>query len=232
MKLFIRTIVFIAVSLVLAMAASAQSARKAPEQLGTVIFPNSCQPSVQAKFARAVALLHSFWWREGERAFREVLAEDPSCAIATWGVAAILIGNPFATGPTADDARRAQEAIAQGRAIGAKTERERAYIDAIAQYYDHFADRTHPQRLKALSDAFDLVATRYPDDDEAQTFDALYLISTQDPTDKSFAATLKAAGILEVQFKKHPDHPGVAHYLIHMRLDRFCCQQRALRGSG
>ena len=80
MNLVDRAIAGIFISMFLATAAFAQSAGTPPEQLGTVIFLNSCQPSVQAKFTRAVALLHSFWWREGERAFREVLAEDPACA--------------------------------------------------------------------------------------------------------------------------------------------------------
>jgi len=69
--------------------------------------------------------------------------------------------------------------------------------------------------VKSLADAFEVVAKRFPQDDEAQIFYALYLTATQSPNDKTFADTLKAAQILEPQFKKHPDHPGVAHYLIH-----------------
>jgi len=205
----------IALWLVMAPAAWAQPPGKPPEQLGTVSFANSCQPAAQATFQRGVALLHSFWFREGEKTFREVLERDPSCAIVTWGMATILIGNPFATGPTPTEARRAQEAIERGRAIGAQTERERAFIEAIAAYYDRFADRSHGARLKSLSDAFEGVATRFPADDEAQIFSALYLTATQSPADKTFSTTLRAAAILEAQFQKHPDHPGVAHYLIH-----------------
>lgn len=188
---------------------------KAPEALGKVAFANSCSPAVQADFERGVALLHSFWFQEGRKAFQEVLDRDPGCAIATWGIAAIDIGNPFAAGASPAQAQEAQAAIARGRTIGAKTERERLYIDAIAAYYDHFAERPHGARMKSLSDAFEALAARYPKDDETQIFSALYLVATQDPTDKSFARTLKAAGILEAQFARHPDHPGVAHYLIH-----------------
>jgi len=160
-------------------------------------------------------MLHSFWFQQGEKAFREVLERDPSCAIANWGIAAILIGNTFAGGATVEDARKAKEAIQRGRLIGAKTERERFYIEAIAEYYDRFSDRSHSARMKSLADAFEVVANRFPKDDEAQIFYAIYLTATQSPTDKTFADTLKAAQILEPQFKKHPDHPGVAHYLIH-----------------
>jgi tetratricopeptide (TPR) repeat protein len=196
-------------------AAWAQTPAKPPGQLGKVSFANSCAPAAQASFERAVALLHSFWWREGEKAFREVLERDPNCAIATWGIATILIGNTFATGPTPAQAQQAKEAIERGRAIGAKTERERFFIEAVAEYYDRFGDRSHGQRIKSLSDAFENVARRFPEDDEAQIFSAIYLTATQQPSEQTFASALKAAAILEVQFKKHPDHPGVAHYLIH-----------------
>jgi tetratricopeptide (TPR) repeat protein len=202
------------IALSLVTAAPAQTG-KPPEQLGKVSFANSCSPAVQADFTRAVALLHSFWWQEGERAFRGVLERDPGCAIATWGIATILIGNTFGTGPASAQAQQAREAIARGRAIGAKTERERYFIEAIAEYYERFGERAHGARMKSLSDAFEIVAKRYPGDDEAQIFSAIYLTATQSPTEKTFASALKAAGILEAQFKKHPDHPGVAHYLIH-----------------
>ncbi len=185
------------------------------EKLGTVSFANSCNEAVQPELQRAVALLHSFWWDEGDRAFREVLQQDPGCAIATWGIATIAIGNPFAAGASPADAAAAQQAIAQGRAIGTTTDRERGYIDAVATYYDRFAERSNPARLRSLADAFEGLAKRFPDDDETQIFSALYLAATQPPTDKSFARARRAAAILNPQFAKHPDHPGVAHYLIH-----------------
>ena len=127
----------------------------------------------------------------------------------------ILIGNTFAGNASAQDAQKAREAIQRGRLTGAKAERERYYIEAIAEYYDRFGDRPHGARMKSLADAFEAVAKKFPKDDEAQIFYALYLTATQSPTDKTFADTLKAAQILEPQFKKHPHHPGVAHYLIH-----------------
>jgi tetratricopeptide (TPR) repeat protein len=188
---------------------------KAPEQLGKVAFANSCSAEVQPIFARGVALLHSFWWQEGKKAFQNALDQDPSCAIATWGIAAIDLGNPFASGPTPAQAQDAEAALARGRSIGAKTERERRYINAMASYYQQFAERSHAARMRSLADAFAVLATQFPGDDEAQIFAALYLVGTQDPSDKSFARTLQGAGILEAQFARHPDHPGVAHYLIH-----------------
>ena len=193
----------------------AQAQQKAQEQLGKVSFQTSCDRKVQPQFDRAVAMLHSFWFQQGEKAFREILERDPSCAIANWGIAAILIGNTFAGAATPEDAQKAKEAIQRGRLTGAKTERERFYIEAIAEYYDRFNDRPHGARMKSLADAFEVVAKKFPKDDEAQIFYAIYLTATQSPNDKTFADTLKAAQILEPQFKKHPNHPGVAHYLIH-----------------
>ena len=185
-------------------------------QLGKVSFSTSCDPKVQADFDRAVAMLHSFWYSYGEKAFREVLAKDPNCAIATWGIAAILMSNPLAgTGASPKGAEQARLAIEQGRKIGAKTQRERDYIEAVAAYYDDWANRPERERQVSRAKAYEALAARYPQDDEAQIFSALYIAGTQTQADQTYAAYLKAAGILEKQFVKYPDHPGVAHYLIH-----------------
>ena len=205
-----RTVFAVALSVLATSAVAADPA----EKLGSVSFANSCSAAVQPKLQRAVALLHSFWWGEGDKAFREVLAQDPGCAIAGWGIAALAIGNPYASGATPDGAKKAQEAIEQARAAGAKTERERGYIEAVAAYYDKFSERPHPARMRSLADAFEKLAKEYPDD-ETQIFSAIYLVSTQPPADKTVARAMQGAAILEAQFKKRQDHPGVAHYLIH-----------------
>ena len=196
-------------------AAAAPMAGPANEKLGTVAFANSCSPEAQESFERGVALLHSFAFAAGEKAFREALDRDPACAIATWGIATILIGNTFALGPSPENAERAVAAIERGRAIGAKTQRERDYIEAIAAFYERFAERPQAARMRSLADAFEALAARYNNDDETQIFSALYLTASQPLRDKSYARALKAAAILDAQFAKHPDHPGVAHYLIH-----------------
>jgi tetratricopeptide (TPR) repeat protein len=185
-------------------------------KLGKVHFENSCSPAVQGEFDRAVAMLHSFWYSAAEDTFRDVLAKDPDCAIATWGIAAILMSNPLAgSGASPKGAEKSQAAIAQGRKIGAKTPRERDYIEAVAAYYDDFSNRSERARQEARAKAFEALAARYPDDDEAQIFAALYLAATQSQADQTYAAYLKAAAVLEKEFAKYPDHPGVAHYLIH-----------------
>jgi tetratricopeptide (TPR) repeat protein len=206
----------ILLSILLSSATAAWSqAHQPPEKLGEVSFATSCDPSVRPQFERAVALLHSFWFPQGEKAFREVLERDPTCAIAAWGVASIRIGNTFAGTATAEDAEQARQIIERGRAIGFKTERERFYLEAVAEYWNGFAARAHGARMQSLANAFEKVAGKFPGDDEAQIFYGIYLTATQAPTEKTFAAALKSAGILEAQFAKHPSHPGVAHYLIH-----------------
>ena len=211
-----RRIAVLLLALTLSTPSSGQAQTRSAEQLGAVDFPNSCAPAVQATFQRGVAMLHSFRYAETEKTFREVLAQDPSCAIATWGIAAILMDNPLAAvGSSAEWAERAQRAIDEGRRIGAKTQRERDYIDAVAAYYQDWGSRPERERQQSRAKAFEALAARYPADDEAQIFYALYLSATQSLADQSYATYLKAAAILEKQFAKHPDHPGVAHYLIH-----------------
>jgi tetratricopeptide (TPR) repeat protein len=145
-----------------------------------------------------------------------VLKDDPQCAIATWGIASILMSNPLAgQGASPKGAEAAQAAIDEGRRIGAKTERERDYIEAVATYYKDFATRPEKERQASRAQAYEALAKLYANDDEAQIFSALYTAGTQTQADQTYAAYLKAAAILEQEFKKYPDHPGVAHYLIH-----------------
>jgi len=184
--------------------------------LGKVSFPTSCDSKVQPAFERAVAMLHSFWYSAGEKAFREVLKDDPQCAIAAWGIASILMSNPLAgQGASPKGAEQAQAAIDEGRRVGAKTERERDYIEAVAAYYKDFATRPEKERQSSRAKAYEALAQKYPTDDEAQILFALYLAGTQTQADQTYAAYLRAAAILEDEFRKYPDHPGVAHYLIH-----------------
>ncbi len=202
----------IALSLTAASVAFAQQGGK----LGKVEFPNSCSPAVQEKLLRGVAMLHSFYYSAAQKAFEEVAAEDNSCVIAAWGYASILMLNTLqGIGSSPKNAQLAQAAIDEGRKMGGKTERERDYLEAVAAYYEDFANRPERARQLARAKAYEALAANYPDDDEAQIFYALYLAGAQTASDQTYSAYLKAAAILEKQFAKHPDHPGIAHYLIH-----------------
>ena len=205
-----------AMSFVLAGPALGHEVEEGQGQLGKVAFANSCDAKVQRQLQRAVAMLHSFWFSAGEKAFRHVLEDDPACGVATFGIAAILMDNPLGgQGASPKGAESAQAAIEQGRRVGAKTQRERDYIEAVATYYADFASRPEGARQASRAQAFEALAAKYPDDDEAQIFAALYVAGTQSRADQTYAAYLKAAAVLEKQFAKYPDHPGVAHYLIH-----------------
>jgi hypothetical protein len=184
-------------------------------QVGNVTFSNSCAPAVRADLASGVAMLHSFWFSAGEQVFRNVLARDPKCAIAYWGIASLLMLNPLSgVGPLPKDAEKAQAMLELARQIQT-TPREHAYIEAVGAYYQDWANRPERARQEARSKAYEALAASYPDDDEAQIFSALYIAGTQSQADQTYAAYTRAAVILEQQFAKHPDHPGIAHYLIH-----------------
>jgi hypothetical protein len=186
------------------------------ERLGTVAFVNSCSPAAQPDLLRGVAMLHSFWYSAGERTFRAALAKDPGCAIADWGIAALMMNNALAgVGATPGDAEKAQAALDHARAVGAPTQRERDYIEAVGAYYRDFASHTERERQISRAAAYEALAAKYPDDDEAQIFSALYIAGTQAQSDQTYAAYARATAILEPMFRKYPDHPGVAHYLIH-----------------
>ena len=185
-------------------------------QLGTVSFANSCDAKVQKELQRGIAMLHSFWFSAGEKTFRHVLADDPGCGVATFGIAALLMNNPLAgQGASPKAAEAALAALDEGRRAGAKTQRERDYIEAVAAYFADFANRPERARQLSRAQAFEALSAKYPDDDEARIFAALYTAGTQSQTDQTYAAYLKAAAVLEKEFIKYPDHPGVAHYLIH-----------------
>lgn len=186
------------------------------EKLGEVHFATSCAREAQRGFNHAVALLHSFQFSRAIEAFDAVLSEDPTCAIAYWGIALSDWGNPFA--PGAKDAgllRLGHQNVERGKGLGAKTEREQAYLAAVGKLYDD-SERTPQQvRLHAYRDAMGGVAATYPDDHEAQIFYALALAVAADPNDKTYADQLKAGAILAKLFELEPTHPGLAHYSIH-----------------
>ncbi len=184
------------------------------ERVGNVAFPVSCRPDQQKSFEQAVAVLHSFWYEESERLFRDILAADPGCAIALWGVAMSLY-HPLWQPPDPASLKLGVEAVAQATTIGARTERERDYIAAIGRFYADSDRRDHPTRARDYMEAMKALATKYPADSEAAVFYALALLGTASPTDQSYTNQKIAGPILERIFETQPDHPGVAHYIIH-----------------
>lgn len=195
----------------------ATGAPDAPEELGAVHFATSCSPAAQPRFDRAVALLHSFEFARAIEGFDEALRADPSCTIAWWGIALSRWGNPFAAGlKPASQLKLGAEAISSARARPPRTERERAWVAAAARLYADHERVRQDERVAAYRDAMAWLAAQYPRDDEAAIFYALAIAVAADPADKSYAAQLRSGTLLEGLLARHPDHPGLAHYIIHV----------------
>lgn len=202
--------------LVLAIAPPQQQPPPAHQGVGTVRFATSCSATAQPLFNHAVALLHSFAFSQATDGFNAVLRADPRCAMAWWGLALTAWGNPFAAGiKPAAQIQRGLDAVAQARSTGAATVRESLYIAAAGRLYERADSADQRTRLLAYRDAMAELATREPQDTEAVIFHALALAISADPADKTYASQLAAGATLERLLAALPDHPGLAHYIIH-----------------
>jgi tetratricopeptide (TPR) repeat protein len=197
--------------------------------VGKVAFPITCTPDVQSDFARAVALLHSFFYEEARRVFTSVAERDPKCAMAQWGIA-MTWWHPIWTPPTPDEMRAGKAAIEKAMSLNAGSDRERGFITALNTYYNTPDSSTTAavgqschgpvgprDRVIAYEKAMRQLRDKYPDDFEVQTFYAFAVLSVgyAMPNDTTLSKQLEAAGILEKLWKKEANHPGVVHYLIH-----------------
>jgi hypothetical protein len=194
--------------------ATHEHAATAPENFGSVRFPVSCSAAAQKGFERAVAILHSFGYELAERSFREVSEADPTCSMAFWGVAMSRY-HPIWYPPAPADLAAGREAVARARALRPSTEREHDYVEAIGAFYDDSEKLDHRSRAVRYEEAMRRFMEKYPDDREGAAFYALALLSTADPTDRTFFKQKKAATILERIYTENPSHPGAAHYIIH-----------------
>src|SRR5215468_10651252 len=185
------------------------------QQLGSVHFETSCNEVAQRRFDRAMRYQHSYWYLPAKEIFEEVLKSDPTCALAQWGIALTLLNNPHNAIPQSNLAP-GLAAITKAKAMAAKTERERDYIDAMLLMYADYDKLGHLERLRAFRDAQEKIAEKYKDDDEAQIAYAITLNTSADLNDKTYAQQLKGAAILEPIAQRLPRHPGVTHYLIHL----------------
>jgi len=190
------------------------------EQIGLVAFPTSCKPRAQSEFERAMALLHSFWWEQGQTAFERVVAADSTCGMGYWGLALIAWGNPFAGGPgggagKGEPLRRGATFAERALAVGAPTPREQGFLNAAGALYRGFDSIPNGRRLHAYSDTLARLHRDFPNDNEVAIYYALSLVETASKTDTTFARQKQAAAILNPLFEKFPNHPGLAHYIIH-----------------
>jgi tetratricopeptide (TPR) repeat protein len=187
----------------------------APKDVGTVSFETSCVPATKTKFNEAVALLHSFWFAESRAIFESVLKDDPNCAMAHWGIALTHWGNPFAGQRSPQTIANGKAAMDKAAAIGTTTPREKGYIDAVAILFSSNDVTNQRQRVLDYEKAMGRVSVANKGDAEARIFWALAVAQAASPTDKTYARNLQAAEMLEPMVKQMPNHPGIAHYIIH-----------------
>jgi hypothetical protein len=187
---------------------------KPPERLGSVTFETTCKAEVKADFNRAVALLHSFWFGAAIEAFDRVAAADPGCAMARWGLAMSHWGNPFGSYRSPASLTAGRDASKAGAAL-ASSPREQAYLAAVGELYKDFEHVNLRTRVVAYEQAMAALQAAFPADREAQIFHALALDQAALPSDKTYRNQLAAAAILDALAPQLPDHPGIAHYLIH-----------------
>jgi Tfp pilus assembly protein PilF len=197
--------------------AAAQTHNHGNVRLGTVTFKVECNAAAQQEFHRGVAYLHSFAFPQARASFEAVAKADPACGMAHWGRAMMLLDNPFIwpAGLTPQKLNDVVAALDTAQAAGLKSPREQGYVAALGALVRDHATVPHAQRLQKYDDAMAALAKEYPDDMEAAIFSALATSANFVPTDKTYANQLKAARVLEPLFKAHPNHPGVAHYIIH-----------------
>jgi len=186
-----------------------------PEQLGAVSFPTSCRAAVQAQFERGVALLHSFAYSAAESAFREVAEKDPSCAMAHWGIAMTYFHQLWDPPIATSKIEAGHQEMERAQQIGGGSERERGFINALRLIYATDPKLTYQSKLQSYTEAMQKLAAADPHDVESQVFYALALLASAPPSDKTHAYQKRAVVVLRPLYEQHPQHPGLAHYLIH-----------------
>src|SRR5580698_4567064 len=185
-----------------------------PEQLGTVHFTTSCVIEVQGQFERGVALLHSFWYEEAEKQFNQIVQEDPRCAMAHWGVA-MSLWHELWNHPDRKTVKKGLAEVKKAEALHSTNDVERGYISAIAAFYGGSKGRAYHERAVAYAKVMETNYQRHPEDREGAAFYALSLLASAPDHDTTFANEKKAGAILQGLFAEEPNHPGIAHYIIH-----------------
>jgi len=212
-----RSAILFAVSLLVAPSQPvlAQEHPHGQAELGTVSFPVSCNAEAQKRMNTAVAMLHSFWFPEARKRFESVVEADPGCGIAHWGVALTHFGNLVAGGSSAQGQAAGWESAQKAVSTGARSERDRGYINAVSTLFRDHDKVANRVRLRAYEEAMSAIVEKFPADTEARIFHAVTMVANASPTDLTFAQQKKAAGILTSLYRQQPKHPGLAHYIIH-----------------
>jgi hypothetical protein len=186
-----------------------------PDQLGKVTFPTSCSAGVQPTIEKAVALLHSFQYKESEQTFTDAASRDPKCAMAHWGKAMALYHQLWDF-PNDKTLKEGRKDIEKAQKLLSANPREQSFIAAAAAFFQKKSKMTHVDRIKAYSAFLERLYGENSGDVEIGSFYALSLVSlAEEDHDNEIADRQKAISILNPLLQQHPDHPGVAHYMIH-----------------
>jgi hypothetical protein len=208
-------VVILALSASPALAQQHEHGAQPAERLGKVTFPVMCGADVQADFNRGVALLHSFWYAAAIDQFTAITRKNPRCAMAYWGIAMGIWGNPLGGTRTPETLTRGRASLQPTKGMSNMSARERDYLAAVAAMYGDSDATPQPARALAYEEKMAEVVKNNPNDTEAQVFYAIALVAAASPSDQTYAKQLKSAAILEKVFAAQPDHPGITHYLIH-----------------
>ena len=177
-------------------------------QLGRVEFPTSGSEKAQPHFLRGLAALHSFWYEEALDAFRESTKVEPDFAMGYWGEA-MTYNHPLWS---EQDLTAARAVLAKMKESPKLTERERAYLKAVRLLY---GEGDKHARDTAYSAAMEKIYLAYPDDLDAAAFYSLSLLGLMGGDEKGYRLQAKAGAIALEVYRKNPNHPGAAHYIIH-----------------
>ncbi|HEX8712271.1 MAG TPA: hypothetical protein VF730_10395 [Terracidiphilus sp.] len=210
-----RLVILVALLFPALLRAQEASKRLTPEKLGTVSFPTSCKPGIQGEFNRAVALLHSFAYKAAEQAFQKVSEQDSECAIAHWGIAMTYFHQLWQPHLTADGIAAGEKEIREAEMLPEASPLESGFINALSVIYKNSSTVGYSERAADYESAMRQLAAANPKNLEVQVFYALALISNASPSDREHRRQKQAANLLEPLFREYPNHPGVAHYLIH-----------------
>lgn len=193
------------------------------EGLGRAHMDISCNPAVGAKFDRALALLHNFWYARALEGFLQVAHDDPECAMAYWG-AAVTYNHPLWDAPSAADETAAWGLVQKGLAAKKVSPRERLYVNAVAVLFKDAGAGPKAARDEGYRDAMAAAYARFPDD-ETKLFYGLAILGTIREGAKGFERQTQAAALFEEVYARSPEHPGVLHYLIHAYDDPVHAEQ-------
>ena len=182
---------------------------------GEVSFSLSCSYQMRETFNLGLTLIHSFEYAEAEKAFVSILDQDPECLMAYWGTAMSILNHPLSFKQNPKSLKRGEELLKIAKTLTPNNEREKDYIDAVSIYFKDWENLDTKTRKLNYESKMEELYIKYPDDVETAVFYSLSVLATADLNDKTYSKQKKSGKILEKLFEKYPNHPGIAHYIIH-----------------